>query len=297
MDGDSEGDEVKDRLNRDPFGSRLIDPKLVVQVSQASTGTKSPIDLESLVPLDICALAARAFARDVLRVDYSKTSSVTAEAIRACRESVKGPDGKLITTVEAAEKVLQSSVGPEARLDKTPFAKAVVQLVDEARLLGKKLPDLASIEANFQSLLTILADRLRVAERQRHDSRLKERLNRTRKAFLDRYETRARREQGKLVLTELEEALDDNSPESDQLKAAIQAIRRRHHLDEDLTKDIDDFAGFKVDLGKLEHAGKVETQSSIYGQMNDVKQAITSPSPASDAKATTKTRRLIKPQT
>ena len=127
--------------------------------------------------------------------------------------------------------------------------------------MGKTFNEFDYFKQNFKSLFQRLNKMQRQAERQLTDEGLSQKIERSKRSFLQDNPTFARREKAIELLEEIEAILDE-SPESDRIRREIDNIRRTHDLNTDLVKLIEHYEQFKEGLERIKYAGLLASQES-----------------------------------
>ncbi|GAT88212.1 hypothetical protein [Paenarthrobacter nicotinovorans] len=246
LDSDAAGDLAKNQLKKGgPKGNQLLDPRFVVQLANVDqskvlspnpAGTKT---IEDLVPLRIALTAARLYAEEFL----NKKDSEAVHKFSASSVDV-GANG----VHEALETAFRAIVGETFHLDKIALARYVLEVANTQQ---DDFPEeIAVLRANFRALFSLLGARQRTALRELTEEKVDKKINRLRKAFLADNPTNATKEQGLLLLEDIEASLVQG-PEADRVTYDLRRIASNHSLAADLVADIDDFEQFEADLHSL----------------------------------------------
>lgn len=254
LDGDSKGDEARKALQRSgPRRKQVVAPEFVMQLSDdvlEAVKTANPAGrqgIEDLIPLSLVIRAAKAYCDEfVPDVDPTKMDLKAAKVFADQRGTLKG--------VEAA---IKAQLGDEHfHLDKIGFARNVVAVLRTAAP-GDEAAEL--VESNFRVLLSQLGRMQRAANRDASREKIRSRLNRIRRRFEADHQHGARRESVILLVEEIDSQLDTGL-ESEEVRAAMRSWTSKHQLDEDPRGELDDFAGFLLDLQSLPYAGARSVQ-------------------------------------
>ena len=105
----------------------------------------------------------------------------------------------------------------------------------------------------------------RRAQQKLTDERLSQKIERLKKNFNALHSISARREEGVMLLDEIETILESNAEnesiqEIESIKNAIQNLRRSYKLDQDMSMAIDDYLGFQKGLERIKYAGLIASQ-------------------------------------
>lgn len=110
--------------------------------------------------------------------------------------------------------------------------------------------EVAVLCSNFRALFSFLGARQRAATRELTEEKVDKKINRLRKAFLAGNPVGATREQGVLLLEDIEASLIQG-PEADRVTYELRKITSNHSLSVDLAAEIDDYEQFAADLHSL----------------------------------------------
>lgn len=100
--------------------------------------------------------------------------------------------------------------------------------------------DVVKVEKNFRVLLAEIARCQRQAESAESVDRISSRINRAKRAFTRTHHDQARREDVSDLIEEITNQLD-NSPEAEDVRAAMRSWRRDFDLDADPRALVDDY--------------------------------------------------------
>ncbi len=272
LDSDEAGDTAKKQLHRGgPLRRPLIKDEFILQIGQVKSDeqpiktahSKNAVELEDLIPLPLCVSAAKHYAREFWDADDATIERITVEAI-----SAKFKDH--LSVFDAIEEYVASLPG-EFHIEKIGFARAVVSLLPKPDRDGsfvEKIPkEIEEFETNMLTLLTRLKTMQKAAEKEQRSMRVSEKVDRLKRGFLQDHPDDAIREQAALILTDIEEVLDD-SKESDIARMTIQHLRRDFSLGKDLFQQVTNYSDFKVGLEKIKYAGVYASQEPINHQRN-----------------------------
>lgn len=265
VDGDDEGKEAVRAFARGGARAKqILDPQFIVQLSDWAASAASGLsiapdvivrELEDLVSLPVAVAAARSYAGKVMELTEQEAAELRTGDIEA---QLKLHGGSLWDSVAAA---FAARLGPDAHIEKVGFAKEVIAVVSASRGRQRGREGIPATEKNFRMLLAELARRLRDAERQEDNRRLSNRLRRAVDAFLDDHETGTNRENGRLLLEEVEGSLDSTEG-GDRTRLEVQRLRRDFKLDEDLTEPIERFAEFRERVEALRYQERLASQAA-----------------------------------
>jgi hypothetical protein len=191
------------------------------------------------VPLRIALEAAKLYAEEFLgKKDSEAVQKISTSSLEVSAHGVH----------EALENTLRAIVGGTFHLDKVALARYVLEVVNSQQ--DDLHDDISDLRANFRALFSLLGARQRTAIRELTEEKVDKKINRLRKAFLADNPANATREQGLLLLEDIEASLIQG-PEADRVTYELRQIASNHSLAVDLVADIDDFQQFEADLHSL----------------------------------------------
>jgi len=270
LDSDSSGNEARKQLlakgghHRKP----LLKTQFILQIgdlkeefSLASENVNTKIEIEDIIPLPICIQAAKFYLQEFLKIDETEFSFLTEDSIvNKIAEQ---------TVLDAIQAVLSDFPDKDWQINKVGFARNVIRVVNE----WSKESDLSSYQfdaiqvfsKNFKALFKKLNAMQRRAQQKLTDERLSQKVERRKKDFNALHPISARREDGVILLDEIESILEsnvdnDSIKEIEAIKFTTQNLRRRYNLDKDMDKEIDDYTGFQMGLERIQYAGLLASQ-------------------------------------
>ena len=270
LDSDSSGNEARKQLlakgghHRKP----LLKTQFILQIgdlkeefSLASENVNTKIEIEDIIPLPICIQAAKFYLQEFLKIDETEFSFLTEDSIvNKIAEQ---------TVLDAIQAVLSDFPDKDWQINKVGFARNVIRVVNE----WSKESDLSSYQfdaiqvfsKNFKALFKKLNAMQRRAQQKLTDERLSQKVERRKKDFNALHPISARREDGVILLDEIESILEsnvdnDSIKEIEAIKSTTQNLRRRYNLDKDMDKEIDDYTGFQMGLERIKYAGLLASQ-------------------------------------
>lgn len=237
LDSDEAGNKAKAALGRGPKGKQILSQAFVYQIGDlphdhvASLRKGGPVEIEDLIPLDIAEAAGQRYVRDLIGPDqYEKVKSLKAAPTSEHDKSVH----------EVVEDLLSTALGEEFHLDKFGFARSLLAEIDES---GGRA-SIKTLEKNFQQLFVALNRIQRDANLNALREKVGSRIKRTQKTFFMDNPQVSTREQGGLLLDDMERHLDD-SPLADDWRIEMRKIRRQFALDEDIVSQVADYESFQ----------------------------------------------------
>lgn len=264
LDSDKAGNEAAEGLKRGgPRNKQILNPSFVLQVAdlpQDKSGVRlaakqTLFETEDLIPLEIGAAAVRLYFKDVFGVDEN-TSGITAKSLQK-RLNKETP---AFDAIQAELATLE----PPLHIEKMGFARSVMDVVNQNATADPE-SEMGKAIKNFGHNMTILMAELtrlqREAERDLRKERVSSKIERLKDAFLQDHVDAATREDGGILLEDVEATLDDTT-DSDAIRIVLQQIKREHALDREVTRPIDSFDEFRQRLEQLRYAGRLVTQVS-----------------------------------
>ncbi|WP_347710592.1 AAA family ATPase [Desertifilum sp. FACHB-1129] len=276
LDSDKSGTEAKKQLLgkgghhrrpllREQFILQLGD---IQQEFSLAEGNVNPnIEIEDIIPLTICIQATKFYLQEFLKVDESELSPLTEDLVLKKLSSQ--------TILDALQESLGDLPTQDLQINKIGFARNVIRVVNEwsrKQDLSESQKDaLQAFEKNFRALFKKLNTMQRRAQQKLTDERLSQKIQRRKKDFNARHPISARREDGFILLDEIEGILETNTEnesikEIEAIKAAIQNLRRDYKLDVDTNKAIDEYSGFQKGLERIKYAGLLASQEESNEQ-------------------------------
>jgi hypothetical protein len=271
LDSDKCGNDAKKQLlgkggqHRKP----LIKPEFILQLgdlkqefSLVADNATEELEIEDIIPLSICIKATKLYLQEFLQVDETEVSFLTEDLILSKIDN--------LTILDAIQESISDFFYKELKLSKAGFARNVIQVVNEWSQKRGELDEnqsnaLQNFEKNFKILFKKLNFMQRSAQKILTKEMLKQKIKRLNKSFLVLHPISAKREDGVILLDEIEDVLKSNieneSPqEIEAIQNAIQNLRRHYKLDVEMNKTIDDYTGFKMGLERIYNAGLLASQ-------------------------------------
>lgn len=262
LDSDEAGNQAKKDLKRGgPRNKQLLKEGLILQIGdlleeiKSETSIDGLVEIEDMVPLAICALAAQRYVVEICGTNESQAHKINEEALEDARRTTK-------QTFAAVKKTLEDKVGEEYHIEKIGFARYVIQVVHELSAQSSDGSDLADFETRMKILFRRINEILRKAERELASTQLSGKLERLKKAFLQDHSVTAQREDAIILFEEIEATLDE-SLESDQIRLGIAKLKREFNINDAFAEPIERFSEFQEQLEGLKYAGRLATQNEI----------------------------------
>ena len=270
LDSDKSGNDAKKHLlgkggqHRRP----LLKEQFILQIGdldkEFSLAVDSPsiqLEIEDIIPLPICIVATKYYLQEFLQIDEAELSFLTQEIVLDKMSNQ--------TMLDALEASLQDSRDKDLEINKVGFARNVIRVVNEwvgKQDLSEHQSDALKVfEQNFRALFKKLNIMQRRAQQKLTNEKLDQKIERLKKNFNARHPHSARREDGVILLEEIEGILETNTHNEsikgvEATKSAIQNLRRDYKLDIDMNKAIDDYTGFQVGVERIKYAGLLASQ-------------------------------------
>ena len=251
LDSDTAGDNAKKVLVKGVALSKkripLLNQEYILQIGDVHEAAR---EIEDLLPLELVTRAAQRYLREYCQCpDEVIERAVTAE-VQTHRDEGQGVMEAINAHVRALDQTLS-----EFSVDKIGFARAVIAIVME------NLDDELSKEFGkmMRGLLKDLNLKQRNALRERTETRVTKTFERLKKAFVQDHPASATREEAYVFFEEIEAQLD-NSRDADDLRIELAEIRREFKIDDEPTREIDDYEDFKTRLTGVQYASRLATQ-------------------------------------
>jgi predicted ATPase len=264
LDSDQSGSDAKKRLGKGgAYGKQLLRDSFVLQIRDLAScpgltlsKEQGPIEIEDLIPLPICAEAAKRYAREICGISEHDCLAITKDAIQANLANAQN----VFDAVLACFKGLSED---GIHIEKVGFARNVIEILATS---GQPNTDELSISiAVFEENMKVLFRRLneirRDAERELVSERVTHKINRLKKSFIQDHPAGAKREDAHVLFEDMVLSLDDG-PESDPVRLEILGLRRCYEIDDDMTQPIKDYENFKQGLELIRYAGRIATQEN-----------------------------------
>lgn len=270
LDSDKSGNLAKKQLlgKEGQHRKPLLKENLILQLADLqqelllSEKITTKLEIEDIIPLPICIQATRLYLQEFLQIEEKELSLLTEDSVL---NNIADQ-----TVIDAIEKTLTNLFGEDLEISKAGFARNIIRVLNEwtqkrDSLLESEINALSAFEHNFKILFKKLNSMQRIAQQKLTRERLSQKIERIKKDFIARHPISARREDGIILLDEIEVILESNIQnesvkEIEAIKSAIQNLRRDYKLDIDMTKSIDDYNGFQLGLERIKYAGLLASQ-------------------------------------
>ncbi len=254
------GKQHKKPLIKEQFILQLGDLK--EELSLVADNATVQLEIEDLIPLSICIQATKLHLQEFLQVDQTEVSFLTEDLILSKIDN--------LTILDAIQESISEVFDTEVKVTKTGFARNVIQVVNEWSQKRGELDEnqskaLQIFGKNFKILFKKLNLMQRSAQKRLIKEMLSQKIERLKKSFIVLHPVSAKREDGVILLDEIEELLKSNieneSPkEIEAIQNALQNLRRDYKLDVEMNKTIDDYTGFQMGLERIKYAGLLASQ-------------------------------------
>jgi len=278
LDSDKSGNDAKKHLlgkggqHRRP----VINEKFILQIDDLRselniTGFALHLEIEDFIPLPICIQATRFYLEEFLQINEKESSFLTEKLILEKQSQ--------LTIIEVIQSVLSDYPANDLQISKIGFARNVIRVVNEwsmkkeQDLSESQIESLQTFANNFKALFVRLNSMQRQAQMKLTNEKITQKIDRIKKDFNARYPISAKREDGIILLEQIENILenskDDDFKEIESIKAEINNLRYLHKLNIDMDKIIDDYNGFKIGLERIKYAGLFVSQEENTEQQLD----------------------------
>lgn len=265
LDNDKAGmDAAKILARGGPRRAQLVPSENVVQIGRWVKNAAVAVDtgvmvreLEDLVPVEIAAQAARNYATRVVGLTYDQAETLNVGDVSTQLASRKG------AVFDAVAHACAQRWGREFRIEKVGFAREIVALLAQSRDPSRPVVGRDDLAERFQQLLGHLGKCLKEAQRAEEERRWGNRLRRTLDSFLADHPTITTRERAKVLMDEIDAAVDDSAA-GDRIKSAAAALRRDFNLEEDLTKPVGSYEEFLERVKALRYVER-HAQRQLHG--------------------------------
>ncbi len=219
------------------------------------------LEIEDIIPLPICIQATKLYLQEFLQVDETEVSFLTEGLILS-----KINDR---TILDAIQESVSDVFYKELEVSKAGFARNVIQVVNEWSQRGEldenQSKALQIFGENFKILFKKLNLMQRTAQKRLIKEMLSQKIERLKKSFIVLHPVSAKREDGVILLDEIEDLLKSNienesHQEIEAIQNAVQNLRRDYKLDVEMNKTIDDYTGFQMGLERIKYAGLLASQ-------------------------------------
>lgn len=248
LDSDTAGDDAVKLLKRKPL-SGLLANDLILQLGKVLQDIDNVSEIEDLLPPALAVAATNDCLKELAM--YRAASAVTV----AGGELDGRPAG--IGMFDHIEAVL---LNKSVRIEKLPFARAVVRLCEEPT--ADLADDIDLYLDRMGKLFTELNKLRRKAEAEANRDRLSHLVDREQQLFVRDHQRAASREDVANLLEKIENLLD-SSLEAEAIRRSTQRIRREHSLETDQAEAVEDMPKLKSSLAALKDSLRIERRAEV----------------------------------
>ncbi|WP_428969906.1 AAA family ATPase [Sphingomonas sp. Xoc002] len=252
LDSDTAGDDAVKLLKKKPL-SGLLAGDLVLQLGKVGQDVGEIAEIEDLLPPGLAAAAANLCLRELSMYRAASSASVIDVELNG------RPGGTGM--FDLIETVLG---GKNVRIEKLPFARAVVRLCEEP--CEELAADVQLYLERMGRLFAELNRLRRKAEAEAGRDRLSHLVDREQQLFVRDHKRTATREEVANLLEKIENLLD-SSTEAEAIRRSTQRIRRENRLEDDPLELIADMPALRVSLSALKDSLRVERQADAKAAM------------------------------
>ena len=271
LDSDQPGDDAKKQLldKGKKHTKPLIKEQFILQLGDlkeefylVADNATVKLEIEDIIPLPICIQATKLYLKEFRQVDDIEVGFLTEDLILSKIDN--------LTILDAIQESISESFYKELKVSKAGFARNVIQVVNEWLQKRGELDEnqsnaLQNFEKNFKILFKKLNFMQRSAQKRLIKEMLSQKIERLKKDFIARHPVSAKREDGVILLDEIEDILKSNIEnesikEIEAIQNAIQNLRRSHKLDVEMNKTIHDYTEFQMGLERIKNAGLLASQ-------------------------------------
>ncbi len=253
LDSDTAGDDAMKLLKRKPL-SGLLSGDLVLQLGRVDQDVGDIAEIEDLLPPALAAAAANLCLRELSMYRSASAATLTAA------EFETRPAG--ISMFDHIEAVLDTK---NARIEKLPFARAVIRLCEEPA--AELANDIGLYLTRMGKLFAVLNKLRRKAETEAGRDRLSHLVDREQHLFVRDHPRAATKEEVANLMEKIENLLD-SSVEAEAIRRSTQRIRREHKLEDDQTNPIADMPALTALLAALKDSLKIERRVEANAARN-----------------------------
>lgn len=273
LNSNEEGDTAKKRLTitRGQKKEKLLEEKFILQIGDLRKPTNSEseqksklhqrtnlIEIEDLIPLKICAEAAKNYAK--------KVCLASDNAIQLIEEEINGKfsnDKTVFTVIKECFTEIKDISEEDLQIERVGFARNVL---DTVKIISNESNDDGNVIEEFKKSFENLFERLndmksKAIEGLNADS-ISQKIARRIDSFIQDYPDSSKRGIAKRLFKSMEDVLD-SSRESEHIRSAIQEIRNEYNIETDQNKAIEDYEKFKERLMYIKNAALIGIQAKL----------------------------------
>jgi len=244
LDSDAAGNEAAQILRTDKRAKKLLDPKFVLLLAQVEfQQAPAPMVLEDIVPIGLALKAANL----CLTESSQFRDRAPVEISMLDYENARRTQQNLIDALNAAAEV------KGAHIEKVPFARAVVQVVEKLANDETKDPEFELLFRRVSALFREINIGRRRAERESLRERIGTAVHRHQAIFFREHPDKATKENAQVLLEQIEESLDEGN-ESDEVRIAIARLKKDFLLADDSAQPVPEYSAFRHRVESLKDA-------------------------------------------
>lgn len=275
LDSDQSGNDAKKQLIGKKGGKHsksLLKEKFILQLGDlkeklklVSENATEKLEIEDIIPLEICVEATKMYLQEFLKVDDNELEFLTEELVLSKIASQTILDAIDETLKDYSDLVEDLKIGK----NKAGFARNVIQVINkwskQQNLNESQINSLDIFEHNFKTLFKKLNFMQRSAQQKLTNEKLYQKIDRFKKDFITLHPISAMREDGIRLLDAIGNILEDNIDkesmiEIEAIRKQMQNLRRDYKLETDMNTAIDDYPGFLKGLERIKYAGLLASQ-------------------------------------
>ncbi|MBD8737614.1 ATP-dependent nuclease [Sphingomonas sp. CFBP 13706] len=258
LDSDGAGDDALKLLKRKPL-SGLLPADLVLQLGKVAQDVDGIAEIEDMLPAALAAAAANLCLRELALHRSGAGVTVTPAELEIRRAGVG--------LFDRLDEVLE---GKNARVEKLPFARAVVKLCEDP--VEGDASDVAIYLDRMAKLFIELNKMRRKAETAAGLDRLSQLVDREQQLFAMDHKRSTTREEVENLLEKIEGMLD-SSIEAEAIQRAAHRVRRKHGIEAGSKEPVADFSSLMSELAALKDALRIERTAEV--QRLETQRAVT----------------------
>lgn len=284
LDSDQSGNEAKQQLIGKKGGKHsksLLKEKFILQLGDlkeefklVSENATEKIEIEDIIPLEICVEATKMYLREFLKINDNELEFLTENLVssKIANQTVLDAIDEILK--DYPDLVEDSKIGE----NKAGFARNVIQVINkwskQKNLNTNQSNALNIFEHNFKTLFRKLNSMQRSAQQKLTNEKLSQKIDRLKKEFITLHPSSAMREDGIRLLEAIGDILEDNRDkelmiEIEKIENQIQNLRRDYKLETDMNTAIDDYPGFKKGLETIKYAGLLASQEETIEEAQE----------------------------
>ena len=196
--------------------------------------------------------SAKYFLKNYLSLNQSLVDKLTESLVNKYLDDN-------ISIFQSIQNCVENITKGKYKIDRLGFNRSIVDIInqnlDNKTTSKTKIPltKLKDLMSNFKILFSEINKIKRVAQNQHQHEKFSQKVNRIQKSFLKDHPLSAKREDGLLLLENVEHMLALNH-QNDMVKSVIKKIKKDYDLNQYPTKAISNYEQFKEDLNKIKYA-------------------------------------------